>query len=333
MSILNIDQLENIISDKELTDLRKFFINSKWNNKMPGGFVTNFPQRLVNTYGNGMSINDKGELYGHKWDTTFWTAKQTQNNVSLETKTEPLPKCLLNIIPLLRNHLQKKYPDAIINDNTFSIAVCNNYTDPTMTISAHTDDQEWYPPTINGNPIFASLTFYPDGKPIRDKYYSRFQIKKEKWEDVKLEDNSIMIMSANTPHRVLKHKKNDIPYFKQRINITLRCTYELKQNPLMNYISVANHSRYYKAPISLVSNIKKELVEDMLDKYNDFCKLNNYDLINYINNSEHDNKIEYVTLYKIYIKKCKYMNVRFKCNIVTEALIDVCNYIENNVLN
>ena len=40
----------------------------------------------------------------------------------------------------------------------------------------------------------------------------------------------------------------------------------------------------------------------MLNKYNDFCKLNSYDLINYINNSEHDNKIKYVTLYKIYIK-------------------------------
>ena len=207
MSVLNIEQLENIISDKQLNDVREFFINSKWNNKMPGGFVTNYPQRLVNTYGNGMCINNEGELYGHKWDTTYWTSKQTQNNVSLETKTEALPECLLNIIPLLRNHLEKEYPEAIINDNTFSIAVCNNYIDPSMTISAHTDDQEWYPPTINGSPIFASLTFYPEGKPIKDKYYSRFQIKKDKWEDVKLEDNSIMIMSANIPHRVLKHKK------------------------------------------------------------------------------------------------------------------------------
>ena len=37
------------------------------NNKMPGGFVTNSPQRLVNTYGNGMSINNKGN-YRTQWD-------------------------------------------------------------------------------------------------------------------------------------------------------------------------------------------------------------------------------------------------------------------------
>ena len=178
MSVLNIEQLENIISEKELIDLREFLINSKWNNKMPGGFVTNFPQRLVNTYGNGMSVNNKGELYGHKWDSTFWTAKQTQNNVSLETKTEPLPECLLNIIPLLRDHLKEKFPEAIINDNTFTIAVCNNYTDPTMTISAHTDDQNGILQQLMKSNI-CIINFLSDGKPIKDKYYSRFQIKKD----------------------------------------------------------------------------------------------------------------------------------------------------------
>ena len=82
MSILDINQLEEIITNHELKNIREFMINSKWNNKMPGGFVTNFPQRLVNTYGNGMKINSKGELYGNKWDKTYWTAKQTKNNVS-----------------------------------------------------------------------------------------------------------------------------------------------------------------------------------------------------------------------------------------------------------
>ena len=44
----------------------------------------------------------------------------------------------------------------------------NNYIKPDMTISAHKDDQEWYPPTIDGMPIFASITFYPNGKPIAE---------------------------------------------------------------------------------------------------------------------------------------------------------------------
>lgn len=332
MSILNKEQLENLISKNDLEILRKFFINEcKWNNKMPGGFVTNFPQRLVNTFGDGSSVNDNCELYGNKWNTTFWTAKQTQNNISLETKTEPLPNCLINIIPILRTHLKKQYPEAIINDNTFTIAVCNNYIDPEMTISAHTDDQEWYPETINGNPIFASLTFYPEGIPIHDKYYARFQIKEsEKWKDIKLEDNSIMIMSANTPHRVLKYKKKDIPYFKPRINITLRCTYELNKNPLMNYISIANHSRYYKAPVSLTGTIEEIKIKDILDKYNEFCINNNYEKISYKKNNIDDNKFKYIDLYKKYIKKYNFMNVKFKCNIVKEALIDIINYLDTN---
>ena len=106
MSVLHLDQLENIISKPQLEDLRNFMINSKWNNKMPGGFVTNYPQRLVNTYGDGRKVNEDGELYGWDWETTFWTAKLTQNNVSIETPTAPLPECLTNIIPLLRKHIQ-----------------------------------------------------------------------------------------------------------------------------------------------------------------------------------------------------------------------------------
>ena len=321
MSVLNLAQLEDIISASQLEDLRNFMINSKWNNKMPGGFVTNYPQRLVNTYGDGSKVNDAGELYGPCWESTFWTAKQTQNNVSLETPTAPLPECLTNIIPLLRKHLQNVYPQAIIDDNTFVIAVCNNYIDPTMTISAHTDDQEWYPPTVDGNPIFASLTFYPNGKPIADKYYARFQIKEDKWKDIKLEDNSIMIMSANTPHRVLKYKKKDEENFEERINITLRCTFGWDVNPLMNYMSVANHSRYYRAPIKLWGNIDEELVQDTLDKYNEFCVNNGYDMITYEKNEEHDNKKKYVNRYKKYIKSQNYMEVKkFKCNIVKQAL-------------
>ena len=33
MSVLHLEQLENIISDTQLEDLRNFMINCKWNNK------------------------------------------------------------------------------------------------------------------------------------------------------------------------------------------------------------------------------------------------------------------------------------------------------------
>lgn len=332
MSILDINQLEDFITNDELKNIREFMINSKWNNKMPGGFVTNFPQRLVNTYGNGMKINSEGNLYGNKWNKTYWTAKQTQNNVSLETQTEEIPECLRKIIPKIRVYVKNKYKDSLIDDNSFCVAVCNNYTDGDMTITAHKDDQEWYPKTINNRPIFISLTFYPEGKPIKNEYYSRFQIKNDndKWEDIKLEDNSMMLMSADTYHRVLKHKKKDLKYFKPRINITLRCLYDIKKNPLMNYLSIANHSRYYRNPIKLISNIEEDKIIDMLEKYNNFCIINNYERITYEKKNDRIEKKIIVEKYKKYIKKYKLMDVKFKCNIVIEALEDICKYIKKH---
>ena len=57
----HLDQLENIISAESIQNLRNFLEKSKWNYKVPGGFLTNFPQRKVNTYGNGMYVdNDIG---------------------------------------------------------------------------------------------------------------------------------------------------------------------------------------------------------------------------------------------------------------------------------
>ena len=90
-----------------------------------------------------------------------------------------------------------------------------------MCICGHTDDDYWYPKEVDERPIFASLTFYLDGEPSSDEYYSRFQIKEnEKWKDVILKDNSIMYMNSDIPHRVLKHKKKYTSFFRPRINIT-----------------------------------------------------------------------------------------------------------------
>ena len=60
-----IENLLNIIKIDELNNLRNFLKNSKWNYKVPGGFLTNYPQRKVNTYGDGSYIDDNGELIGH----------------------------------------------------------------------------------------------------------------------------------------------------------------------------------------------------------------------------------------------------------------------------
>ena len=114
----HLERLENIVSDDAIRKLEKFSSTKSINGiiKIPGGFLTNFPQRRVNTYGNGMYVNNNGILQGHKWIHTYWTAKQTQNNVSLETSTEPLPDELCKIVPFLRDYLKQKSPNNKIND-------------------------------------------------------------------------------------------------------------------------------------------------------------------------------------------------------------------------
>ncbi len=332
MSFEHKNQLENIISADELNNLREYLKNMKWNYKVPGGFVTNFPQRKVNTFGNGQGIDNEGNLIGNKWDYTCWTAKQTQNNVTLKTSVEGLPDVLSKIVPKIRNYLQNIKPEILMNNYTFSIAVCNNYTKPDMTISAHTDDQEWYPLEVEDKPMFASLTFYLDGEPEEDKYYSRFQLKKNnKWEDIKLEDNSILFMNSSIPHRVLKHKKKDEKFFKPRINITLRSTFDPKINPLMNYMSVANHSRYYRQPLELIiaNNFDLSKIKDMIESYNKFCKDNNYDEIKVTTNRLHNIKNNLKLKYNKFIKQFNFDKVKYKSNMVTEALQDVCDLVES----
>ena len=63
-------------------------------------------------------------------------------------------------------------------------------------------------------------------------------------------------MNSDIPHRVLKHKKDE-KYFKPRINITLRSTYDINKNPLLHNICVANHTRYYKIPKAIISGSVK----------------------------------------------------------------------------
>lgn len=326
-----VEKLEDIIPIDDIKNLRLFLKNSTWNYKIPGGFLTNSPQRKVNTYGNGQYIDSDGNLIGHKWEKTYWTAKQTQNNVTLETNTESIPEELCKIIPKLRDHLKVKCSNNNLDINSFNIAVCNHYTDPDMCICGHTDDDYWYPKEVDERPIFASLTFYLDGEPKIDEYYSRFQIKEnEKWKDVILKDNSIMYMNSDIPHRVLKHKKKHKSFFRPRINITLRSTFKLQENPLLHNICVANHTRYYRNPCSIISNgkISEEKINDLLEKYNDFCLNNNYQKITHKISKEHDKKIKYTNLYKDYIRKFELQNIQtYKSNMVTETLLNVCNYL------
>ena len=319
-----VTSLQEIITKNELNNLREFLKYAKWNYKIPGGFLTNYPQRLVNTYGDGRYVSDNCEYIGIKYDNTYWTAKHNQNNVSLETPTEPLPKELIQIIPKLRIYLKKYCKENNITENlnlhSFNIAVCNNYTEPSMNIAAHTDDDYWYPKEVDNRPLFISLTFYLEDIPEKSKY-SRFQIKiNNVWQNIILEDNSIMFMNSDIYHRVLKYKKSDYKYFKPRINITLRSTYNSKTNPLLHNLCVANHSRYYKIPSAIISNgkIDKDKINNLISGYSIVNKI-----VHKISNI-HDDKKKLIIIYQKLIKTLELENIsNYKSNIVSETLLNV----------
>ena len=44
-----VEKLEDLIPIDDLKNLRLFLKNSTWNYKIPGGFLTNYPQRKENT--------------------------------------------------------------------------------------------------------------------------------------------------------------------------------------------------------------------------------------------------------------------------------------------
>ena len=68
-----LESLNNIVDKSFITDLK--ITKSKWNYKVPGGLGTNYPQRFVNTYGDGRYVTNKGNLKGSYWSSTYWTSR------------------------------------------------------------------------------------------------------------------------------------------------------------------------------------------------------------------------------------------------------------------
>lgn len=229
-------------------------INSiEWNYGVPGGFLTNIPQRHVNTLGDGSGIKNDGTLVPNDgWNYCSWTSKINQNNVTLYNQPESLPSTFCRIVPYFRQMLLNICPSASVTENTFNLAVCNYYSDPNMTIKAHTDANQWYPREMNGGPVFTSLTLYPQKQPQDKDEYARFQIKKDgKWESIYMGHESILVMDSRIEHRVQPHLKSKASKFCPRINITFRSTYPKQTNPLLNLMAISNYSRYYRNPIQL----------------------------------------------------------------------------------
>ena len=79
---MRLFHLTDYYSNEELSKLNQWLIDSQWYQNIPGGFVTNSPQRLVNAYGDGSQIDNQGNLSGDSISLTHWTAKMNQNNIT-----------------------------------------------------------------------------------------------------------------------------------------------------------------------------------------------------------------------------------------------------------
>jgi len=328
---MNLYSLEKDVPKSVLKDFLDYINGMEWYRNNPGGFLTNSPQRYVNTFGDGAEVDDKGNIITKGWPITFWTAKVNQNNVSLGSIPETLPSSFARLIPYLRKLFVKEHGDnANITYNTFNIAVCNYYTEPQDNIAAHTDDNAWYPKELKDNgeqrPVFASITLYPQTKPKDSKSIANFEIYTEnekgitKWQKIDLIDKSILIMPSDIKHRVKAIKADK---FHPRINITFRSTYSVDINPLMNAIAVANHTRYYKIPSGIYypDSINIENLDTIIDVYNNFNRDNNEpepSLFKIKNKSYLKN-----TLKKEYDLLCQtngYNKVKYSANIVAELI-------------
>jgi hypothetical protein len=319
---MKVYKLCDYFSEEILQEFKQTVYNTKWYSNVPGGFITNSPKRKVVAYGNGSSINSSGEFSTPGMENSYWTAGINCSNCTLTTKPLALPDIFVKMVPQLRKIFLCAYPQAIITENTFSIAVCNYYSQPDMYIAAHTDGQDWYPTDTDDGAIFASLTLYPDGEPENDSY-ARFQMKpKDKWESVTLYHESILIMSSNVLHRVMPHLKSHEKYFKPRINITFRSIATRHQDPLLHAMGVSNHMRYYGIPCSITfpEDCLDSVKEKLLSAYNIFATSHNFPEIAVICSKNKKTRTE---MRQKLIKQCRERNLittRLNNNIVLELL-------------
>lgn len=233
------------ITREKLTDLVR---NFKWQRGLPGGWLEYAPPRCVTAFGNGQLYSEEGKAYGDKYNYTAWRASTPASYCTAVAKTAPLPKAFIEsgIMSALRNLLREQ--GVMVDDSTCTGMWCNYYNRPEDNISPHTDDEDYYARNYENDTIFVSFTLYEDEV---DDYYNmaRFQIKKEgSWTDLVLPHLSLLVMSGNCEHRVLKAKKDQ---FRPRYNITFRTPVRREIDVLKNYRFFSNFGRYYRQTVLL----------------------------------------------------------------------------------
>lgn len=246
--LVHVIQLRDFMDDEAIDTLVDDAIHMQWNKSVPGGFIHNTPQRLVNSFGDGSGYNAINSRIGDSTSSGYWTAAVHQSDCTLVTDVEPLPDWLQKFGLQARSVASKQY-NIIMNDYSFNLAVCNFYTKSQHEIAAHTDDNDWYTKDLPDGPMFASLTLYPSKKPASPSDYARFELYIDgEWIHKALPHASLLLMPSCIPHRVRPASKDMC----QRINITLRSVPSMEDDPYNCIRGVSNHARYYRLPRHLI---------------------------------------------------------------------------------
>lgn len=234
-----------------------------------GGHGTNSPRRGVCVVGDRLLEEGANPV-----STTAWTACQNASNVTLLSATAPLPEALREFVPECVGLTRAQFPDVPITSASYALGVANEYlADAKHTICAHSDAQSWY----SNPPVFASLTFWPDGAPHHPDAGYRFQVldedpshDKPRWVDVDLWDRSVCVMRADIYHRVLPPLQKFKPELRRRrINVTLRNLCSPATDPLGWRLALANHCRHYSIPQTLIfpSDVDQSKHHDLVERY------------------------------------------------------------------
>ncbi len=219
--------------------------NLDWKRNIPGGWLKYGPPREVCAYGDGSLYTDNGKKYGPKYKETAWAGAIPLNKTTLVVKTQPLPNKLIKtgIMQQLRNCLRKY--GAEVDDSSCTGMWCNYYNQVTDRISPHTDSENYYERNYKNHPLFVSLTLYEDESNSMENL-ARFQIKENnKWKTINLSHASLLVMSGDVEHRVMKPSKVN---FRKRYNITFRTPVKREDDIIKNYRFFSNFGRYYKVP-------------------------------------------------------------------------------------
>jgi len=233
--IYNFEDKRNELVDS----VRKF----DWMRGLPGGWLDYGPPRQVTGYGNGSLIKDSGVMYGKKWDLTAWSASVPYTNMTAVTEAHPIPKHFLKTGILREIRKALKNFGAKVDDSSGTGIWCNFYDRDEDLISAHKDDENYYERNFENQPLFVSLTLYED-KDLSPKNLARFQIKqKGEWLTIPLPHLSLLVMSGDVEHRVMKYTGKN---FRKRYNITFRTPVSMKEDAVKNFRFFSNFGRYYR---------------------------------------------------------------------------------------